>query len=128
MDTRRKIVSLEAAAGISEELHARGGKLTIVAGYFDVLTADHVRRIRALANGQPLMAAVLDPPRPILAAQARAELAAALSVIDYVVRVPESGLDRALEKIRPDEVVREETADHARSTALMEHVHRRQRT
>lgn len=127
MDTRRKIVTLEAAAEIAAALRGRGSKLRLVAGYFDVLTAGQVRRLRELSDGQTLMAAVLDPPQPILASGARAELAAALSVIDYVVPVWGSGLDEALEKIRPDEVVREESADLGRSSALLEHVQRRQR-
>lgn len=128
MDTREKILSLEQAERICESLRARGRRPKLIAGYFDVLTADGVRRLRALAGeGQPLLAAILDPPSPLLSARARAELAASLSAIDYVVPVPPGGLERAAARIRPAEILREEAADAARASALMEHVHSRQR-
>ena len=127
MDTREKIIDLARAAGIAARLRGQGERVMLVAGYFDVLTADHVRRFRELADGRPLMAAVLDPPEALLGGQARAELAAGLSMIDYVFLLDGPDFERALEKIQPDEVVREEAADRQRSRALIEHVHRRQR-
>ncbi len=123
MDTRAKIIDLASAA----RLRRPGVRLKVVTGYFDVLTPDLVRRLRSLSDGGRLIAVVLDPPNPLLPSRARAELAASLSMIDYVLLLPEVGLERALEEIRPDEVVREETADGKRSQALIEHVHQRQR-
>ena len=123
MDTRAKIIDLASAA----RLRRPGVRLKVVTGYFDVLTPDLVRRLRSLSDGGRLIAVVLDPPNPLLPSRARAELAASLSMIDYVLLLPEVGLQRALEEIRPDEVVREETADGKRSQALIEHVHQRQR-
>src|SRR5258708_5125110 len=76
MDTREKIRALAAAAKVAVGLRQRGARLRLIAGYFDVLTPGHVRRLRELADGQPIMAAVLDPPDPLLPARARAELAA----------------------------------------------------
>jgi bifunctional ADP-heptose synthase (sugar kinase/adenylyltransferase) len=127
MDTRRKIVDLPEAARIAAGLREKGARLKLIAAYFDVLTPDHARRFRALGDGQPMMVAVLDPPDPLLAPRARAELAAALAVVDYVLLLEDSTLEQALEQIRPDEVIREEIADRRRSQALIEHVHRRQR-
>ena len=127
MDTREKIVDLARAAEIAACLRRQGAGLRLVAGYFDVLTSDHVRRLDALAGGQPLMLVVLDPPHPLLPARARAELAAALGVIDYVLLLDGADLARALEQIQPHEVIREEIADRQSSQALIEHVHRRQR-
>jgi hypothetical protein len=123
MDTRAKIIDLASAA----RLRRPGVRLRLVAGYFDVLTPDLVRRLGSLSDGAQLMAVVLDPPDPLLPSRARAELAASLSVIDYVLLLPDVGLDRALEEIRPDEVVREDMADGKRSQVLIEHVHQRQR-
>jgi bifunctional ADP-heptose synthase (sugar kinase/adenylyltransferase) len=123
MDTRAKIIDLTSAA----TLRRSGVRLKLVAGYFDVLTPDLVRRLRSLSEGGRLIAAVLDPPRPLLPSRARAELAASLSMIDYVLLLPDGGLDQALEEIRPDEVVREDTPDRKRVQALIEHVHKRQR-
>ena len=123
MDTRAKIIDLASAA----RLRRPGVRLKLIAGYFDVLTPDLVSRLRSLADGGLLMAVVVDPPNPLLPARARAELAAALSVIDYVLLLPDVGLEKVLQEIRPDEVVREDMADGKRSQALIEHVHQRQR-
>jgi hypothetical protein len=123
MDTRVKIIDLASAAALPKQ----GGRLKVVTGYFDVLTPDLVRRLRSLSDGARLIAVVLDPPSPLLPAQARAELAASLGMIDYVLLLPGAGLEMAIEEIRPDEVVREDMADGMRSQTLIEHVHRRQR-
>jgi bifunctional ADP-heptose synthase (sugar kinase/adenylyltransferase) len=123
MDTRAKIIDLASAA----RLRRPGVRLKLIAGCFDVLTPDLVSRLRTLSDGGLLIAVVLDPPSPLLPSRARAELAAALSMIDYVLSLPGSGLEKALEEIRPDEVVREDMADGKRSQALIEHVHQRQR-
>jgi bifunctional ADP-heptose synthase (sugar kinase/adenylyltransferase) len=127
MDTRKKILSLDEAAAVASTLRAEGRRLRLLCGHFDVLTAHHIRRLRGLADGQPLIAAVLDAPKPLLSLSARAELAAALSMIDYVIPMTGDDFDRALEQIQPSEVVREEAADRHRVAALIEHVHRRQR-
>ena len=123
MDTRAKIIDLASAA----RLRRPDMRLKLVAGYFDVLTPSLVTRLQSLSDGGLLIAAVVDPPNPLLPSRARAELAAALSVIDYVLLLPDAGLEKALEEIRPDEVVREDMADTKRSQALIEHVHQRQR-
>jgi bifunctional ADP-heptose synthase (sugar kinase/adenylyltransferase) len=127
MDTRAKIIDLASATAIATSLQGQGARLKLVAGYFDVLTPDHVRRLWALSNGERIIAVVLDPPDPLLPPRARAELAASLSMIDYVLLLHGASLEQALEQIRPHEVVREEVADGQRSQALIEHVHRRQR-
>jgi hypothetical protein len=123
MDTRVKIIDLALAA----RLRRPGVPVKLVAGYFDVLTPDLVSRLHALSGAGLLIAVIVDPPNPLLPSRARAELAAALSVIDYVLLLPEAGLEKALEEIRPDEVAREDMADEKRSQALIEHVHQRQR-
>jgi hypothetical protein len=128
LDTRGKIVDLAQAGTIAAGWRSRGARWKLVAGYFDVLTADHVRAMRALADGTPLMAAVLDPPDPLLPSGARAELAASLGMLDYVLLLEGSALEQALAELRPDEVVRAEIADGRRSAALIEHVHRRQKS
>jgi len=127
MDTRNKIINLDQASRIAADLRDRGVRWKLVTGYFDVLTVDLVRRLRELSGGVTVMAVVLDPPEPLLGPRARAELAAALGMIDYVLPLQGSGLEHALDELRPDAIVREETADRRRQAALMEHVHRRQR-
>lgn len=89
-----------------------------------MLTPDHVRE---LEGGGPLMAVVLDPPDPLLPTRTRAELAASLRVVDYVLLLGDASLERAIAELRPDEVIRAETADLGRSQTLIEHVQRRHR-
>jgi bifunctional ADP-heptose synthase (sugar kinase/adenylyltransferase) len=81
LDTRSKIVTSEAAR---EKL---GGRPAVwVSGCFDPLLAQHVRWLRGCAApGQLLVVEVANPARPYLAQRARAELVAALSMVDYVV-------------------------------------------
>ena len=81
MDTRTKIIPIEELA-----LRIDGRSSTWIAGDFDPLLAEHVRRLTpAQEAGRLLIVEVTNPPRPLLAQRARAELVAALSMVDYVV-------------------------------------------
>lgn len=80
MDTRSKIIPMEQAR---ENL--RGREVRWVRGDFDPLLAEHVRRLRDASQGRPLVVEVTNPARPLLPQQARAELVAALGMVDYVV-------------------------------------------
>src|SRR5262245_2482900 len=101
MDTRGKIVDLERAAEIAADLRRRGARVRLALSHFDVLTPSLVRRFAGLENGEPLLAAVLDPAAPLLAARARAELAAGLCMIDYVFPLAAADFDRAMAQIQP---------------------------
>jgi bifunctional ADP-heptose synthase (sugar kinase/adenylyltransferase) len=81
LDTRTKILSEEDA-----RQRLRGRTAQWVAGHFDPLLAEHVRRLRQCATrDRPLVVEITNPPRPLLAQRARAELVAALGMVDYVV-------------------------------------------
>ncbi len=81
MDTRTKIVSLDEL-----EHRLRGSAATRLSGYFDPLLAEHVQRIAAAREpGKLLVVEVANPAQPLLAQRARAELVAALSMVDWVV-------------------------------------------
>src|SRR5690348_1017409 len=109
MDTREKIVTPERAAALAGQLRTKGSALKVVTGYFDVLLAEHVRRMRELADGTAsLFVVVLDPPQPVLAARARAELVAALAVVDYVVPAEKQAAKELLRCFQPGEIVVEE--------------------
>ena len=57
-----------------------------MAGHFDPLLAEHVRRLRQYVTpGRLLVVEITNPPRPLLPQSARAELVAALGMVDYVV-------------------------------------------
>ena len=81
MDTRTKIVPRQEAEA---RLHNREGRW--VTGQFDPLLAEHVQWLeKARKSGQILVVEVTNPKHPLLAQRARAELVAALSMVDLVV-------------------------------------------
>ena len=114
MDTRTKILSADdAPAGC-----------TVVTGYFDVLLAEHARELGALPR--PLLVVVLPLANEVLSQRARAELAAGLRVVDYVVIADDTNADALCARLRPAQVVRMEAADARRIRQLKEHVRNRQ--
>ena len=81
LDTRTKIVSLHE---IQERLQNRPARW--LSGHFDPLLAEHVQRLtQAREPGSLLVVEITNPARPLLPQRARAELVAALAVVDYVV-------------------------------------------
>ena len=124
MDTRHKIIEPQQALTLVRDLRARGVK--IVTGYFDVIVAEHVLRLREIKNGSgTLVVMILDPPEPVLGGRARAELVAALGMVDYVVPADEQAAGELLSHFTASEIVREEPADLLRARRLSEHVKRR---
>jgi hypothetical protein len=126
MNTRHKIIDCAQALSLAAELRGRGSGVKVVSGYFDVLVPDHVRRLRQIADGwHKLFVFVLDLPSPLLATRARAELVAALAMVDYVVPVAEQGVEQLLGSFGASEIIREESADLRRAERLSQHVKRR---
>jgi hypothetical protein len=119
MDTRSKILTPAAARALP-------GPLTAATGYFDVLRAADVRELAALKGAAPLLAVVLPRAKELLPLRARAELAAALSVVDYVVAAEDEDLDAFLHALPAARVARLEEAGEARVRQLIEHVRNRQ--
>ena len=116
LDTRKKIVEPRSVPS--------GGPVRVIIGYFDPVYGAHVRALKQLAPADSIVvAAVADPPEPLLALRARAELAAALDSIDYVVTDVEGALTlpgAAIVDIRED--------DLQRRNELIRHVVRRHRS
>jgi bifunctional ADP-heptose synthase (sugar kinase/adenylyltransferase) len=94
-------------------------------GQFDPLVADHARRLREIAAPDgAVFAVVCASERPILPARARAELVAALGMVDYVILPDETSCGDAAEFLRPEELYREQDADLRRTRDLILHVHK----
>ena len=132
MDTRTKIVDAAAAAEAARACRQSGGLVAAVTGSFDVLLAETARELAELRQDARagLLVAVLPPsPAPVLEPRARAEMVAALAVIDYVVVAADGAeADALLAAIEPRAVARLE-ADHQRRLGqLIEHVHGRHTT
>jgi len=119
MDTRTKIVD----AG-----HTPQG-CTVVTGTFDVMVAADAKElaeIRAQHPGDALCVVVLPLSGALLAKRARAELAAALRVVDYVVIADDRAPDALLAALKPARIVRLEGMHELRKRQLTEHVQSRQ--
>jgi len=125
VDTRGKIVTAEAAC-----LLARAGRpAALVTGCFDVLVPEHIRELARARDALPdcaLVVAVTTPERPVMDARARAEMVAALGMVDYVVSSEESQIESLLEAFSAARIVRLETAHAQLMCELIQHVHRRQ--
>ena len=121
MDTRNKILSPAAALP--------RGPVAVVTGHFDVLRAEHVRALADMRDRAPqagLLVIVVRGPEPLLPLAARAELVAALRMVDYVLTAADGDVDGLLQTLGPALLVRLEPEDVRRVSRLKEHVHRRQ--
>jgi len=122
MDTRHKILTLEEARLLPPPAVA-------FVTHLEVLRAAHVQKLQGLADANPgtLLVVLTDPASPLVPLQARAELAAALRVVDYVVPSPE-GAEPVLSAVHAALVVHDEEEDIERTRLLIEHVRRRSRS
>ena len=109
MDTRTKIVSAEQAAQIATEARAAGRRVVLAAGSFDVLHAAHARFFTSLRDlDAVLLVVVYDDAtaQPVLAAQARAQMVAALAAVGHVILCPQLELEALIARLAPDRVER----------------------
>ena len=107
-----KIVPREQLRDLLSERKRRGAKVVFANGCFDTLHVGHIRYLEgARREGDVLVVAVNSdasvcslkgPGRPILPEVARANLVAALRVVDYVVVFSEPNVEALLEFLRPD--------------------------
>ena len=112
MDTREKILSRNALLEQLAGQRQRRRRIVLANGCFDLLHVGHIRYLEgARREGDLLVVGVNSDAservlkgdgRPILPAQARAELVAALAAVDYVVIFDESNVEALLTAIRPD--------------------------
>lgn len=100
------------------------GPLVLVAGWFDVLRAADARELEQA--GRPLLVVVLPHADETLAAAARAEMVAAIRVVDYVVTADHDALEGLIERLQPATVARLEAVHADRARRLMEDVQRSQ--
>ena len=120
MDTRSKIIDSVHEIG-------SGRPVTLVTGYFDVLGTRHIEALERVARpDRCLLVALFTAPCSILPLRARAELVAALRMVDYVVTADEAQLDALISFIKPAQTLRLEEKDRAHARELKLHVQRRQ--
>jgi rfaE bifunctional protein nucleotidyltransferase chain/domain len=91
---------------------ARGLRFAFANGAFDLLHVGHIRYLEAArqeadrlivaVNDDASIRALKGPNRPVLSAEDRAELVAALRAVDYVVIFQEPTVTPLLELLEPD--------------------------
>ena len=90
--------------------------MTRISGHFDPLLAEQVRRLeRAKEPGRLLVVEVTNPAHPLLAQRPRAELVAALAIVDYVV-LAEDGHGSAMDVDVTERLVEHVLARHAQGS------------
>jgi rfaE bifunctional protein nucleotidyltransferase chain/domain len=107
-----KIVSREELKRRVENWRARSDKITLANGCFDLLHVGHVRYLRAAKElGGKLIVAINSDEsvrklkgerRPMMPANERAEILAALADVDAVVIFPEDDVRALVREIRPE--------------------------
>ena len=112
MDTREKILSRNALLEQLAGQRRRRRRIVLANGCFDLLHVGHIRYLEGARREGDLLVvgvnsdaserALKGDGRPILPAQARAELVAALAAVDYVVIFDEPNVEALLTAIRPD--------------------------
>jgi rfaE bifunctional protein nucleotidyltransferase chain/domain len=112
MDTRDKILSRDELARRLAKHRARGERVVLANGCFDVLHVGHVRYLEgSRREGDVLVVAInadasveslKGKGRPILDAVARAQLVAAIDVVSYVTVFDEPDVVALLRALRPD--------------------------
>jgi D-glycero-beta-D-manno-heptose 1-phosphate adenylyltransferase len=107
-----EILTRDALVARVREAREGGRTVAFANGCFDILHVGHVRYLQAAAQEADLLVVAINDDasvktlkgegRPILAAEHRAELVAALRSVDFVVIFPEPTVAPLLEALHPD--------------------------
>jgi rfaE bifunctional protein nucleotidyltransferase chain/domain len=107
-----EILTADALAARIAELKAAGRRVAFANGHFDLLHVGHLRYLQAARaegdalvvalNGDPSVARLKGPGRPVVPAAERAELLAALNPVDFVVIFDEDSPAGLLARLQPD--------------------------
>ena len=107
-----EILAREALVARVARERTAGRTIAFANGCFDLLHVGHLRYLESAAReGDVLVVAINDDQsvrrlkgegRPVLAAEHRAELVAALRCVDFVVIFPEPTVGPLLDALRPD--------------------------
>lgn len=115
-ESARRVVSVDEAVAFAQAVRQQGGTVAFTNGCFDLLHAGHVHlleRARGLASA--LVVGVNDDAgvrrlkgegRPLVSAEDRARVVAALRAVDRVVIFSEPTADALIARLRPDVYVK----------------------
>jgi rfaE bifunctional protein nucleotidyltransferase chain/domain len=109
---RAKVGTLEAVRAQVEDARRHGRTVALANGCFDVLHVGHVRYLQGArreadvlvvgVNGDASVGRLKGPGRPVMPADDRAVLVAALRAVDHVVVFEEDDVAGLLLALRPD--------------------------
>lgn len=112
----QKLKQLEELKCIAQEAKSRGKKVVFTNGCFDLLHRGHLHLLREAKNAGDVLIVALNsdssvrkikgPGRPVVAELDRAELLAALEMVDYVTLFDEPDPYRLISELRPNVVVK----------------------
>jgi D-glycero-beta-D-manno-heptose 1-phosphate adenylyltransferase len=107
-----KILSRDELKRLVKDWRSRGEKITLANGAFDLLHVGHIRYLHAAkklggklivaVNSDESVRALKGDRRPLLPAEERAEILAALSDVDAVAIFSEPDVRALIREIRPD--------------------------
>jgi rfaE bifunctional protein nucleotidyltransferase chain/domain len=107
----RKIVTLPELSKRAAEIRGRSERLVLTNGCFDLLHIGHVRYLQQAAelgdylvvavNGDESVRTLKGGDRPFNKAEDRAEILAALEVVDFVLIFPELRATSVIEALKP---------------------------
>jgi rfaE bifunctional protein nucleotidyltransferase chain/domain len=110
------VVDRSALPAMLAERRARGERVVFTNGCFDLLHVGHVRYLREAASFGDLLVVGLnsdasirlfkEPGRPIILQADRAELLAALEMVEYVVLFDEATAEALVAELKPDVYVK----------------------
>jgi hypothetical protein len=124
LDTRTKILTPPALAALDPPQ-----PLLLAAGRFEILRVEAARDLSAFrqrTGARSLMVVVRPFDGELAPVRARAEMAAALRVVDYVLIAENEDLESLAASLHPIEIIDMEEADADRTRQLIEHVRSRQ--
>jgi rfaE bifunctional protein nucleotidyltransferase chain/domain len=111
-----EVRDLASLAEIRAGLRRQGAAVVLTNGCFDLLHVGHVRYLQAAkrmgdclvvgVNADESVRRLKGPSRPLLPADERAEVIAALGCVDYAVIFPEDTAEHLVEALRPDVYVK----------------------
>lgn len=109
---QQKIVSRDELHRLAGDWRRAGFRITLANGCFDVLHVGHVRylqgarklggKVIVAVNADDSVRALKGEGRPVMPAEERAEILAALADVDAVVIFPEKDVGAIIREIRPD--------------------------
>lgn len=110
----RKIVSLDSTGSIRHAASDAKQSIVLAHGVFDLLHIGHIRHLRSAASqGDILVVSITGdqfvnkgPGRPVFTEQLRAEMLAALDIVDWVVISHHPTSERILVHLKPDVYVK----------------------